>query len=127
MQPIRVLCVSLLLAATVWPVAANAIGRVLPQHVKNLVADTPVCTGKLTYSYNASWTPATWDNKPWLGHYIVEAHNCVAGPVQCSPSRCTVKATACRQGAPGPWIAVKADVGVSGGGVRANAVSSRCG
>ena len=124
-QP-RVLCVSLLLAATLWPAAAHAIGRVLPHHVKDLVAGPRVCTAKGVYTYNASWTPITWDNKPWQ-RYIVQAHNCVAGPVTCTAQRCTVTATSCRNGAPGPWIAVKADIGVSGSGVRANAVpSSRC-
>src|SRR5450755_3835647 len=103
MQAVRTLCVSVLLAATLWPPASHAVGRVLPQQVKNLVADTPVCTGRGIYAYNASWTPATWENKPWLGPYIVETHNCVAGPVQCSPSRCTVKATTCRVGAAGAW------------------------
>ena len=126
MKQTRLLCVSLLLAATLWPAAAHAIGRELPQHVKELVAGPRVCTGKSIDSYTASWTPITWNNKPWQ-RYIVQAHNGVAGPISCSATRCAVTANACRNGAPGPWIAVKADVGLSGSGVRANAVPpSRC-
>ena len=83
MNQARLLCVSLLLAATLWPAAAQAIGRKLPQHVKDLVAGPRVCTGKGIYTYTASWTPITWDNKPWQ-RYIVQAHNCVAGPVSCT-------------------------------------------
>ena len=125
MRATRSFCLSLLLAVTLWPGAANAIGRVLPHHVKDLTAGPRVCTAKGVYTYSASWTPIIWENKPWR-RYIVEAHNCVAGPVTCTAHRCTVTASSCRNGAPGPWIAVKADVGLSGGGVRASAVPSRC-
>ena len=100
MKQARLLCVSLLLAATLWPAAAQAIGRKLPQHVKDLVAGPRVCTGKGIYTYSASWTPITWDNKPWQ-RYIVQAHNCVAGPVSCTALRCTVVASGCRIGGPG--------------------------
>jgi hypothetical protein len=71
MKQTRLLCVSLLLAATLWPAAAQAIGRKLPQHVKDLVAGPRVCTGKGIYTYTASWTPITWYNKPWQ-RYIVQ-------------------------------------------------------
>ena len=126
MKQARLLCVSLLLAATLWPTAAQAIGRQLPHHVKDLVAGPRACTGKGIYTYSASWTPIIWNNKPWP-RYIVQAHNCVAGPVSCTALRCTVVASGCRIGGPGPWIAVKADVGLSGGGVRAPATpASRC-
>ena len=91
MKQARLLCVSLLLAATLWPAAAQAIGRKLPQHVKDLVAGPRVCTGKGIYTYTASWTPITWE------------------------------ASRCRIGGPGSWIAVKADAGLSGSGVRASA------
>lgn len=117
---------SLLLVAALWPGAAQPIGRVLPTHVTNLVADPRVCTGRGLYAYSASWTPITWQNKPWP-NYNVNAHNCVTGPVSCGPTRCTVKATSCRVGAPGAWIAVQANIGQSVSGVRANAVPpSRC-
>ena len=108
---------SLLLVAALWPTAAQPIGRVAPWQVTNLVADNPVCTGPGIYSYNASWTPIVWENKPWPS-YIVNAHNCATGPVSCGLARCTVKATGCRVGAPGPWIAVQANIGKSIAGVR---------
>ena len=78
------------------------------------------------YAYKASWTPIVWENKPWA-NYNVNAHNCVTGPVQCTATRCTVSATSCRAGAPGPWISVQANIGKAVSGVRANAVPpSRC-
>lgn len=128
MKPIRLLCTSLLFAAILWPAAAKAVGRVLEQDVKDLSAGPRACTpgARGIYAYTASWTPIVYQNQ-LVQRYIVEAHNCVAGPVQCTTSRCTVSASACRVGAPGPWIAVKADLGQSGSGVRANAPPpSRC-
>ena len=117
---------ALLLVASFWPGAAQAIGRVAPWQVTNLVADARVCTGRGLYAYNASWTPIVWENKPWP-NYNVEAHNCVTGPVSCGPVRCTVKATSCRVGAPGAWIGVQANIGKSIAGVRAAAApASRC-
>lgn len=110
----------LLLVAALCPSAAHAIGRVAPWQVTNLVADAPVCTGLGIYAYNASWTPIVWENRPWP-NYNVTAHNCVAGPVSCGPTRCSVRATSCRVGAPGPWIAVQANVGKAVAGVRAPA------
>ena len=105
-------------AALLAPVASTqAADGNKPWQVRNLLADRPVCTGKGIYAYNASWTPILQDNRPWP-RYFVTAHNCVAGPVQCGPDRCTVRATACRIGAPGPWIGVTADIGKSISGVR---------
>ena len=97
-------------------------------HVKNLVPGPRTCTPNKPgiYEYSATWTPATWDNKPWLGGHIVNAHNCSAGPVSCTASRCTVKITGCRTGQPGTWIAVAADVGLPGGGKVPAAPPSRC-
>lgn len=121
------LCVLVLLAAALSPAGALAIGRVLPQDVKDLSAGVRNCTGRGLYAYTASWTPVTFDNQP-VFNYTAEAHNCVTGPVHCTASRCTVEASACKVGAPGAWIAVKTNVGVAGAsGVRAPAApSSRC-
>ena len=124
MQATRSLFLSLLFAVALWPSAAHSIGREMPHHVKDLNVAPRICTGRGVYSYSASWTPITWENKP-LRRYIAQAHNCVTGPVTCTAQRCTVMATSCRSGAPGPWIAVKADVG-SVSGVRASAVPPRC-
>ena len=125
MRPSRLVCVWLLLAATLWPAAAQAM-KVYPHNVTNLVASPRVCTGRGIYEYSASWTPATWNGQFWQ-RYNVNAHNCVAGPVSCNLSRCSVKASNCRTGQPGAWIAVQADVGQSISAVRANAVPpSRC-
>ena len=119
-------CASLLLIAALWPGAARAIGRVAPWQVTNLAVDTPVCTGPGLYAYSASWAPIVWENRPWA-RYNVEAHNCATGPVHCGPTRCSVRATSCRVGAPGPWIAVQANIGKSIAGVRAAAApTSRC-
>ena len=126
MRRIRVLCISLLLAPALWPAAAQAVGRVLPQDVKDLSVGPRSCTGRGVYGYTASWTPITLNNQP-VRRYIVQTHNCAAGPVNCTASRCTVQASACPVGAPGAWIAVKADIGLSGSGVRAAAgPPSRC-
>lgn len=127
MKPSRQLCFSLLVAASLWPVGAQAIGRVLPQDVKDLSAGTRNCTGRGIYAYTASWTPVTFNNRP-VTSYTVQAHNCITGPVNCTASRCTVEASACKVGAPGPWIAVKTNGGVaSASGVRAAAApASRC-
>lgn len=120
------LVASLLLASALWPGAAHAAGRDAPWQVTNLVADTPVCTGPGLYAYNASWTPIAVDNKPWT-RYNVVAHNCSASAVVCNAVRCSVRATSCKIGAPGPWISVQADIGKSIAGVRANATpTSRC-
>lgn len=125
MPTTRSLCLSLLLAATLWPAAAQAM-KVYPHNVTNLVASPRVCTGRGLYEYSATWTPATW-NGQIVQRYNVNAHNCVTGTVTCKLTRCSVKATQCRTGAPGPWIAVQADVGASISGVRANAAPpSRC-
>lgn len=125
MNRIHSLGAALLLAATLAPGAAHAT-RLYPWNVTNLVADARVCTGRSLYAYSASWTPITWENRPWPNYNVV-AHNCSTGPVSCSATRCTVKATACRVGAPGPWIAVQANIGKSISGVRANAPPpSRC-
>jgi hypothetical protein len=125
MNRIRHLAVPLLLALAAWPFAAQAT-KVYPWNVTNLVAEPRVCTGRGLYAYNASWTPIVWENKPWA-NYNVNAHNCVTGPVRCTPTRCTVSATSCRTGAPGPWIAVQANIGKSVSGVRAAAAPpSRC-
>lgn len=114
----RLTLAALLLASALAPVATTqAASGIKPWQVKNLVGDKPVCTGKGLYSYNASWTPITWENKPWP-RYLVNAHNCTTGPVSCSATRCTVKATSCRVGAPGAWIGVTADIGKSVSGVR---------
>lgn len=126
MKKFQSLVAALLLLAAVWPGAAQAVGRVAPWQVTNLAADARVCTGPGLYSYSASWTPIVWENRPWASYNVV-AHNCVTGPVSCNAVRCTVRATSCRVGAPGPWIAVQANIGKSIAGVRANAPpGSRC-
>jgi hypothetical protein len=106
----------LLVTLAPWGAACAASG-IKPWQVKNLVADKPVCTGKGLYSYHASWTPISWENKPWP-RYFVNAHNCSTGPVSCTATRCTVQATSCRVGAPGAWIGVTAGIGKSISGVR---------
>ena len=128
MKKMRWFCAWLLLAATLWPAAAPAAQRIYPHNVTNLVAGPRVCTpgAPLIYSYDASWTPATWNGQPWQ-RYNVVAHNCMAGPVSCTLTHCTVRATGCRVGAPGAWISVQADVGQAISGVRASALPpSRC-
>ncbi|MBX9613106.1 MAG: hypothetical protein K2X51_15910 [Burkholderiales bacterium] len=114
-------CAALLLTAVLWIPAAHA-AKVWPHNVTQLVVSPRVCTtgAKGVYQYSASWTPATWNNQPWQ-RYNVVAHNCTAGPVSCTPTRCTVQATGCRTRQPGPWIAVQADVGQSISSVRADA------
>jgi hypothetical protein len=125
MPAIRSLSLSLLLAATLWPADAQAT-RTYPHNVTNLVASPRVCTGRALYEYSATWSPATW-NGQIVQRYKVNAHNCVTGAVACTPLRCSVKASQCRTGAPGPWIAVQADVGAAISGVRAKAAPpSRC-
>ncbi len=127
MRQAEQLCAALLVTVMLWPAAASA-ARIYPHNVTNLVASPRVCTpgARGIYSYDASWTPATWNGQIWQ-RYNVVAHNCVAGPVSCTPTQCTVQATGCRTGAPGAWISVQADVGQAISGVRANAVPpSRC-
>ena len=128
MKQARLLCISLLLAATLWPAAAHAVDRVETWHVKNLLPGPRVCTPGASgiYSYNASWEPATWDGQP-VQRYNVAAHNCDARPVRCTLSQCNVTATGCRTSQPGAWIEVQADVGKRISGVRkAAAPPSRC-
>lgn len=128
MKQARLLCISLLLAATLWPAAAHAVGRVETWHVKNLLPGPRVCTPGASgiYSYNASCGPASWDGQP-VQRYNVAAHNCVAGPVRCTLSQCNVTATGCGTSQPGAWIEVQADVDKAISGVRkAAAPPSRC-
>lgn len=127
MRTARALLVSLLATAALCPGATYAIGRVLPQDVTDLSAGPRTCMGVLIYRYTASWTPVTLNGRPVL-NYTALAHNCTTGPVQCNASRCTVEATSCRVGAPGPWFTVRTNEGShSASGPRvAAAPSSRC-
>jgi hypothetical protein len=124
---VRALLVSLVAIAALCPGATHAIGRILPQDVKDLSAGPRTCTGRGVYAYTASWTPVMLNGRPVLS-YTPEAHNCVTGPVRCTASRCTVQATSCRVGAPGPWFAVRTTEGsASASGPRvAAAPSSHC-
>jgi hypothetical protein len=124
---LRAFLVLLLAAGALCPGATHAIGRILPQDVRDLSAGPRTCTGRGIYGYTASWTPVTLNGRPVI-NYTAEAHNCVTGPVHCSASRCTVEAASCRVGSPGPWFAVRTNEGTaSASGPRvAAAPSSRC-
>lgn len=109
---------SLLLVAmlsSVSPIYAASGNK--PWQVTELLADKPMCTSRGTYSYNATWKPIIWDNRPWPRYHVL-AHNCVTGPITCGADRCGVQASGCRTGAPGAWVAVTADIGKSISGVR---------
>jgi len=126
MNVLRWIFVALLLVASIGsPTVSTAASGIKPWQVKNLVVDKASCTAK-TYNFTASWTPITWENKPWP-NYFVTAHNCasVSAP-SCSASRCTVQAASCTVAAPGHWIAVEANIGKSISGVREKVVLPAC-
>ena len=97
--------------------AAAATVPTKPHHVHDLLQEGPSVCDIGSWSYTVTWTPITYNNKPWP-NYILKAYGCAKTPYTCTTTKCTAGISACSTRVSWSWTGVTADIGQSVSGMR---------